>query len=182
MQTTNIISLDEVTPHIRGVMDSTPRSQFCDDRGDDMPVDIGEGINCSKPSTIGYMMSLLKGHGSVLEIGTGCGWQTAMLSKSYEVTSAEINENLFKLASDNLKDYEVKLVNGSGFEVEGTFDNIIVCCAMLSLKPLYPKLREGGRIVAPALSGEGQSLFIADKIDGEVVVTKDKSCKFVLAI
>ena len=192
MLTTNIVNFDEVAPHIRGVMDSIPRSQFIPEvynteEYEDMPVPIGEGVNCSKPSTIGYMMSLLTGKGTVLEIGTGCGWQTALLTQLYDdVCSIEVNTFLYEKAKCNLKDYNVKLRYGNGMKgwnTDSKFDNIIVCAAINHFPTnLIEQLNVGGVLVVPVINGEQQILH-------QIVKTKDyfnckiiNECRFVEAI
>jgi protein-L-isoaspartate(D-aspartate) O-methyltransferase len=156
----------------------------------DFPLPIGEGQTISQPYIVGLMtQSLGLGHGEkVLEIGTGSGYQAAVLSRlAGAVFSVEINENLARRAADTLKDLgfaNVRVKSGDGFfgwPEEAPFDAIIVTCAVDRVPPrLLEQLAEGGRLILPL--GESQSfqtLTLVTKKNGKPVVREIIDVRFV---
>jgi protein-L-isoaspartate(D-aspartate) O-methyltransferase len=99
----------------------------------------------------------LKGHEKVLEIGTGSGYQAAILSELVkEVYTIEIIEGLGRRAAQTLKQYgfdNVKVKIGDGFEgwpAHAPFDGIIITCAVNKIpEPLIEQLAVGGKMVLP---------------------------------
>lgn len=145
----------------------------------DHPVPIGYDQTISQPYIVAIMTELLnlKPNNRVLEIGTGSGYQAAVLSKIVgEVYSIEIVPELAKRAEKTLKrlDYKnVKVKAGDGFlgwPEHAPFDAIIVTCAPPEIPPpLLEQLNEGGRLVIPI--GEQwspQKLIRATKKDGKI--------------
>lgn len=141
---------------------------------DDHPLPIGYSQTISQPYIVALMTELcnLKGTEKVLEIGTGSGYQAAVLSRcAGSVYSIEIVEPLGKLAKQRLKtmgfdNVQVKIGDGyKGWPEEAPFDVIILTAAPPSLpESLFEQLREGGIMVAPV--GEFfQELVQVEKIN-----------------
>lgn len=146
----------------------------------DQPVPIGEGQTISQPYIVALMTELLelKGEEKVLEIGTGSGYQAAILAElSKEVYTIEIIESLGKRAEENLKklgykNIKVKIGDGFlGWPDYAPFDAIIVTCAVPQVPPpLIEQLKEGGKIVIPL--GEElsyQTLTVVEKKKGKLI-------------
>lgn len=125
----------------------------------DQPLPIGEGQTISQPYIVALMTELLelKGDEKVLEIGTGSGYQAAILAElAKEVYSIEIVESLATAARKLLQElgyHNIQVRAGDGYlgwpEV-APFDAIIVTCAPDHIpKPLIEQLKEGGRMVVP---------------------------------
>jgi len=125
----------------------------------DQPLPIGEGQTISQPYIVALMTELLdlKGEEKVLEIGTGSGYQAAILAElAKEVYTIEIIEKLATSAEKLLlelgyKNIKVKAGDGYlGWPEAAPFDAIIVTCAPDHIpKPLVDQLKEGGRMVIP---------------------------------
>lgn len=125
----------------------------------DHPLEIDEGQTISQPYIVALMtqcLKLKKGQ-KVLEIGTGSGYQAAVLAHlTDEVYSIEIREKLAKKAGETLKmlKYDrVRVKWGDGYfgwEEHAPFDAIIVTCAANHIPPpLIKQLKEGGRLIIP---------------------------------
>jgi len=125
----------------------------------DQPLPIGEGQTISQPYIVALMTELLelKGRERVLEIGTGSGYQAAVLAElAKEVYSIEIVETLASQARDRLlelgyRNIYVKAGDGYlGWPEAAPFDAIIVTAAPEHIpKPLIEQLKNGGRLVVP---------------------------------
>jgi protein-L-isoaspartate(D-aspartate) O-methyltransferase len=125
----------------------------------DSPLPIDEGQTISQPYIVALMTQHLelKGGEKVLEIGTGSGYQAAVLARlTDKVYSIEIRENLAKKAAETLKtlgysQVQVKWSDGYfGWEEHAPFDAIIVTCAANHVPPpLLKQLKEGGRLIIP---------------------------------
>ncbi len=133
--------------------------EYLDSAYFDQPLPIGEGQTISQPYIVALMTELLelKGGEKVLEIGTGSGYQAAILGElAKEVYSIEIIETLASMAKNRLSELgyqNVKVKTGDGYlgwpEV-APFDAIIITCAPDHIpKPLIEQLKEGGRMVVP---------------------------------
>jgi len=165
----------------RGVRDASvltalrrvPRHLFVpdplqDQAYDDGALPIGEGQTISQPYIVGIMTSLLelKGEERVLEIGTGSGYQTAVLAEvAGEVFSVEIVAGLSERARALLKRLEygnVRFRTGDGYrgwEEHAPYDGIIVTAAPTHVPPaLFNQLKVGGRLVLP-VGDEDQELL-----------------------
>lgn len=126
---------------------------------EDTPLPIGEGQTISQPYIVALMTEVLelKGDEKVLEIGTGSGYQAAVLAKIVkEVYTIEILEPLYRRATETLKrlgyrNVYTKLGDGYlGWEEKAPFDAILVTCSVDHVpKPLERQLRVGGRLVMP---------------------------------
>lgn len=135
----------------------------------DTALPIGEGQTISQPYMVALMSAALelKGKERVLEIGTGSGYQTAILSKlAARVYSVERIRSLLERARkifEQLQCYNVltRLFDGSlGWKEEAPFDAILVTAATASPPPpLLQQLKEGGIMVIPIGSGQAQKLI-----------------------
>jgi len=133
--------------------------KYLDSAYSDQPLPIGEGQTISQPYIVGLMTELLalNGNEKVLEIGTGSGYQAAILAElAKEVYTIEIIESLASTAKKRLSElgYQnitVKAGDGYlGWPEAAPFDAIIVTAAPDHLpKPLIEQLKEGGRMVVP---------------------------------
>lgn len=151
-------------PEVLSAMLKVPREEFVPEKYEylaysDCAIDIGFDQTISQPFTVAYMTYLLdldKGD-RVLEVGTGSGYQAAVLSVlCKEVYTVEINKNLAKRARTRLKDLGfsnvyVKLGYGEfGWKEKSPFDAIIVTAQLEEVpKELFRQLKEGGKLVAP---------------------------------
>lgn len=155
----------------------------------DKPVPIGEDQTISQPYIVAAMVSSLEVEPShtVLEIGTGTGYQAAILSRlgrqvfSIERHAALADEarRLFqKLGYDNIS---VFVGDGSlGLPEHGRYDRIIVAAASPSIPgPLLQQLSDNGRIVIPVGTPEVQVLQLVRKSGGEIFTSNLESCRFV---
>ncbi|HCJ67511.1 MAG TPA: protein-L-isoaspartate O-methyltransferase, partial [Elusimicrobia bacterium] len=151
----------------------------------DYPVPIGEGQTISQPYIVALMTELLTGktrntrngkRKKILEIGTGSGYQAAILAEIYpQVYTIEIIESLAKQAERNLKrlGYQrVKVKCGDGYlgwQEYAPFDGIIVTCAPDHIpKPLIEQLKEDGRMVIPVGEYPNQILYLVEKRKGQI--------------
>jgi protein-L-isoaspartate(D-aspartate) O-methyltransferase len=156
----------------------------------DRPLPIGSGQTISQPYIVAFMTELLelKGDEQVLEIGTGSGYQTAVLAAlAKKVSSVEILPELSAIAEKVLKRlniFNVKLRVGNGFHgwpEEGPFDRIIVTAAAPDIPPpLWSQLREGGILIMPlGKEGHTQQLIRARKTGGRQVIEEHSPVIFV---
>jgi len=178
-------SRDIIDPEVLQAMLTVPRHQFVDEHiresaYNDYPLAIGEGQTISQPYIVALMTQLLglKGDEKVLEIGTGSGYQAAVLAEiAEEVYTVEIYESLSKESEKLLKDLgyqNIKFKVGDGYygwEEYAPYDAIIVTCAPDHVPPsLLQQIREdGGRIVIP-VGGIWmvQTLMKIEKIEGNI--------------
>ncbi len=171
----------------RGVRDSAtlramltvPRHEFVPAESQrlaygDHPLPIGHGQTISQPFIVGYMTALLRlgPRARVLEIGTGSGYQAAVLAEIVgEVYSVEIIEPLAAAAAERLRRLgygQVRVRTGDGFfgwPDAAPFDAIIVTAAAGFVPPpLLEQLKPGGRLVIPVGSVYGaQDLVLVEK-------------------
>ena len=154
----------------------------------DRPLPIGFGQTISQPYIVALMTELLElsGNEKVLEIGTGSGYQTAILSMmAKEVFSIEIVGPLYEITKNLLTGYKnIRLALRDGYfgwEEFAPFDRIIVTAAPENIpEPLVLQLREGGIMVIPlGPSGQGQSLLKARKEKGRLITEKICDVSFV---
>ena len=154
-------------------MRNIPRHAFVPKRQqesayEDRPLPIGKGQTISQPYMVALMSEILglKGSEKVLEIGTGSGYQTAILaSLAREIYSVELLDNLVTQAQAHLRELEkenvfVYLGDGSlGWPEKSPYDAIIVTAAAPSVpQPLLEQLAIGGRLVLPVGSAHRQIL------------------------
>jgi len=181
----------------RGVLDAmgrVPREEFVapSDRWRayaDQALPIGEGQTISQPYIVALMTSLLglTGQEKVLEVGTGSGYQTAVLGAlARRVCSIERLPRLAERARATLETLGVANVwirvgNGAlGWPDEAPFDRILVAAGGPSVPPpLVEQLVEGGRLVLPVGSAEDQVLTVVERAGGETRTRQCGECKFV---
>jgi protein-L-isoaspartate(D-aspartate) O-methyltransferase len=177
------------------VMGQIPRHLFIPPslRGEayeDFPLPIEEGQTISQPYIVALMTQCLelKGNERVLEVGTGSGYQAAVLSQlAALVYSIEISEPLAKKAADTLRGLgynrvEVKCGDGYfGWPERAPFDAVIVTCAASRIPdPLFQQLREGGRLIIPiGQEGDVQTLTLVRKIKDKLQIEHLSLVRFV---
>lgn len=166
-------------------MRKVPRHEFvpehlADAAYEDHPLPIGYGQTISQPYIVALMTELLRltPAAKVLEIGTGCGYQTAVLAEiAAEVYSVEIIEPLAKESADRLRrlgyrNIEVKHADGYlGWPEQAPFDAIVVTAGADHIPPpLVEQLKPGGRMAIPVGEAHAeQSLLLVEKdLDGNV--------------
>lgn len=157
---------------------------------DDRPLPIGHGQTISQPYIVAYMTEIvkLKSHHRVLEIGTGSGYQAAVLSEIVkEVYTIEIIEALGTQAKNRLskphyKNIEVKIADGYyGWKEKAPFDAIIVTAAAEHIPPpLKEQLKDGGRMIIPVGSPfMVQQLMLIEKTGTKFRTTSMMPVRFV---
>lgn len=186
----------------RGVMDQrvlaamrkVPRHEFLPEvmRGmayGDHALPLGEGQTMSQPYMVAVMTELLdiKETDRVLEIGTGSGYQAAVLAelceKVYTVERVKILADKARTTLDRLgyKSVAIKVYDGTyGWKDMAPFDAIMVTAGAPDIPaPLVEQLREGGRIVIPVGERYGQVLVKAVKSAEGIITQKSIPCIFV---
>jgi protein-L-isoaspartate(D-aspartate) O-methyltransferase len=164
----------------------TPRHEFVppsirDQAYDDRPLPIGFDLTISQPFIVATMTQAAKvtAGARVLEIGTGSGYQAAVLAMmGAKVYTIELHEELArrtKLVLERLGFRDVHMRTGDGYfgwEDAGPFDAILITCATPEIPPpLLAQLKAGGRLVAPVGDDYEQELTVLTKNDG--VVTRE---------
>lgn len=155
----------------------------------DYPLPIGENQTISQPYMVALMTECLglSGGEKVLEIGTGSGYQTAILARlAKEVYTIERFENLSKKAQAALnglgyKNIHFKISDGTlGWPEEAPFDRIIITAASSRLPlPLSEQLNEGGKVVVPLGETFSQVLTVVENKKGKQEPTQVCGCVFV---
>jgi protein-L-isoaspartate(D-aspartate) O-methyltransferase len=174
-------------PAVLAAMRKVPRHLFIpEDRRryayEDRPVPIGYGQTISQPSLVAHMTQLLELEPGmrVLEIGTGSGYQAAVLAEIVDdVFTVEIVEELARWGEDNLREAGyggVHVRHGDGYfgwEEHAPFDAIVVTAAADHIPPpLLEQLKDGGRMVIPVGSPfRTQTLMLVTR-EGDDVVTE----------
>ena len=181
-------------PRTLRAMASVPRDKFVPAElrsraYDDRPLPIGYGQTISQPYIVALMTEQIqpKPGQRVLEIGTGSGYQAAVLSELVaEVYSIEIVRPLAQRAEALLRELGYKNVHvkaGDGYKgwpEHAPFDAIIVTAAPDHVpKPLVEQLREGGRMIIPVGESGAQNLYLLEKRGGQVKQTAVIPVKFV---
>jgi protein-L-isoaspartate(D-aspartate) O-methyltransferase len=178
-----------------------PRHRFVDaglfaQAYEDTSLPIGLGQTISKPSVVARMLELLRARpggpdlGRVLEIGTGCGYQAALLVLlARDVFSVERLRGLYDRSRENLADSRpshLRLVFGDGrlgHPPNAPYDGIVAAASGQAVPPAWlEQLAPGGRLVAPVLDthGGGQVLLAVDRrLDGSFVQTRHEAVRFV---
>jgi len=154
-----------------------------------VPLPIGFEKTISQPFIVALMTDLLdiKADDSVLEIGTGLGYQAAILAQlARKVYSVEIIEELGQKAKQRLRqqgcrNVELKIANGyHGWSEHAPFDKVIVTAAPdLIPPPLIHQLKAGGKMVIPAGLPNMQQLILAEKLaNGRMTMKEIVSVRF----
>lgn len=177
-------------------MNSTPRHLFVEEAlahqaYDDNALPIGHGQTISQPWVVARMTEiLLAGRpalGRTLEIGAGCGYQTAVLAAlASEVYSLERIDTLMRQARKRLVELKVLNVHlkyadgGLGWPTEAPFDAIIAACARPDVpRELLKQLADGGRLVMPVTSGDQQWLTLVERHADNFTQTRLEAVHFV---
>jgi protein-L-isoaspartate(D-aspartate) O-methyltransferase len=144
----------------------------------DQPLPIGYDQTISQPFIVAFMTEQLRPrpHDRVLEIGTGSGYQAAILAELVaDVYSIEIIEPLARMAETTLqrlgyKNVHVKIGDGyKGWAEHAPFDAVIVTCAPDHVpQALIDQLKEGGRMIIPVGGPGEQDLYLLEKEKGEL--------------
>lgn len=155
----------------------------------DHPLPIGEGQTISQPFMVGKMTELLRLSGTekVLEVGTGSGYQSAVLGQlAGRVCTIERIPKLAQRAREILEmlgyaNVWVRVANGTlGWPDEAPFDRILVAAGGPGVPPpLFAQLAEGGRMVMPVGDAATQVLQVIEKHQGEMQTSQDAGCVFV---
>ena len=181
-------------PRVLAAMGNIPREAFIQRNlwqyaYDDGPLPIGEGQTISQPYIVALMTEILevKPTDKVLEIGTGSGYQSAVLSElADKVYTIEIVESLQKKAKkvlDGLGKKNIFYLVGDGFQgwkEYAPFDKIILTAAPPTVpQPLVDQLKQGGRLVAP-VGQYSQYLKVMEKhVDGQLKEVTSVPVRFV---
>jgi len=170
-------------PKVAEAMRQVPRHEFVPAAQrlhayGDTPLPIGHGQTISQPYIVAFMTEKLevKPGLKILEIGTGSGYQAAVLAEmGAEVYSIEIVEPLAKSARtalDRAGYGNVRTRTGDGYlgwPEHAPFDRIIVTCSPENIpQPLIGQLAEGGRMMIPVGDASGQQLYLLEKRAGQV--------------
>jgi protein-L-isoaspartate(D-aspartate) O-methyltransferase len=175
-------------------MSRVPRHEFVpatlrQESYEDHPLPIGEGQTISQPYIVAAMLAHLAVQDTdrVLEVGTGSGYVTALLSLlCAEVYSVERHAQLAALAESTLhrlgyRNVKIKVGDGSqGWPEYAPFDAILVSAATAEMPPaLFAQLRDGGRMVVPVGPASSQELQLIRKAGGQPEVEVLEGCRFV---
>jgi protein-L-isoaspartate(D-aspartate) O-methyltransferase len=175
-------------------MAGIPRHEFVEARYrdqayEDHPLPIDAGQTISQPYIVALMLELLQLDSSskVLEIGTGSGYQAAVLAKlAGHVYTIERHPELARQAADTLSRLgltNLNVVTGDGsvgLAEHAPFDAIVVSAAAAQIPPaLFEQLREGGRMIIPVGPPEAQELQFVHKQEGKALVSLREGCRFV---
>lgn len=156
----------------------------------DGPLPIGYGQTISQPYIVAYMTQIIdpKPDHKILEIGTGSGYQAAVLAEIVDkVYTIEIVPELSETASDRLQKLgygNVKVIKGDGYyglKEEAPFDAIVVTAASEHIPPsLIQQLKEGGKMVIPVGSPFlVQTLMLVEKKNGKISTSSLMPVRFV---
>lgn len=176
------------------VMSRVPRHLFVDSSLQqraygDCPLPIGENQTISQPYIVASMTEALhlKGKERVLEIGTGSGYQTAILAEmASQVFTIErirpiVQKTKVLLNSLRYENIVFKVFDGTyGWRDQSPFDAILISAATPNIPTaLIEQLADKGRLVAPVGGRESQKLTVLSKVGSRLVSREKESCKFV---
>jgi len=175
-------------------MATVPRHEFVPEHHrnlayTDEPLGIGEGQTISQPYIVAAMTEALglRGTERVLDVGTGCGYQAAVLAiLCKEVVSIEHRPELARAAGDRLHrlgftNVHVHCGDGSlGLKEFGPYDAILVAAAAPKIpEPLQEQLSEGGRLIVPVGAEDHQYLMLVTRHGNEYTMERHEGCRFV---
>ncbi|MFO0896256.1 MAG: protein-L-isoaspartate(D-aspartate) O-methyltransferase [Pirellulales bacterium] len=181
-------------PRVLTAMAAVPREQFVADADAEQAyADRALAIDCGQTISQPYMVALmtealeLAGDEHVLEIGTGSGYQTAVLAAlAASVVSIERHAPLSAQAAERLARFgytNITLVVADGtlgWPAAAPYDRILVTAAGRAVPPaLWEQLAEGGLLVMPVGSASEQMLEVVRKVDGAPVAESLTPCRFV---
>ncbi|MDE2605794.1 MAG: protein-L-isoaspartate(D-aspartate) O-methyltransferase [Burkholderiales bacterium] len=186
---------------VLAAMNAVERHRFVDSAlvnqaYEDTSLPIGLGQTISKPSVVARMIELLLAApagaggrlGRVLEVGTGCGYQAAVLSQvAFEVYTIERLRGLHERARENLRPFRLRNVHllfgdgMAGFAQGAPYAGIIAAAGGEAVPPAWTdQLADGGRIVAPMVMPQGrQALVVIEKSAGRLARTILEGVHFV---
>lgn len=186
--TSAYLKKEALDPRVLEVMATVPRHEFVPDELKsyayrNTPLPIGHGQTISQPYIVAIMTDLLtvKPDSKVLEIGTGSGYQAAIMAELVsQVFSIEIIKPLGEQATNRLRRLgydKIKTKIGDGYygwEEHAPFDAIIVTAAASHVPPpLIKQLKIGGRMIIPVGSQfMAQELLLIDKEEGGKIITR----------
>ena len=185
--TRQYIGRDHLSPAVHQTLLEVPRHAFVPDALQDAaydngPLPIGEGQTISQPYIVAIMTELLdiEPHFRVLEIGTGSGYQTAVLAELAEqVYSMEIIARLASRARARLKTLgyqNIEIHSGDGYvgwPEAAPFDAIMITASAPDIpQPLLDQLRPGGKLITPVDNGSEQELILFHKLPDETILTQ----------
>jgi protein-L-isoaspartate(D-aspartate) O-methyltransferase len=188
---------DITDPEVLKVMAEVPREEFVppEDRWRayaNGPLPIGQGQTISQPYIVALMTQVLRVNRDceVLEVGTGSGYQTAVLARlAKRVFTIERSPDLSAAAQGVLKklgidNVEFRIGDGSrGWPEERMFDRIMITAAVPDFPPpILAQLAEAGVIVAPIGQSSSQELAVAEKYHGKLIERYVCGCRFVRLI
>jgi protein-L-isoaspartate(D-aspartate) O-methyltransferase len=187
--TRSLIGRDALAPRVMAAMGAVPREQFVPPdltafAHDNGPLPIGHGQTISQPYIVALMTDLLELEPEhvVLEVGTGSGYQTAVLAElARKVYTIEVIRELGEASAERLRalDYsniEYRIGNGyAGWPEHAPYDGIIVTAAASHIPPaLVAQLSPGGRLVIPVgLPYSHQELMLVEKDAGGDIHSRD---------
>jgi protein-L-isoaspartate(D-aspartate) O-methyltransferase len=178
-----IARLGPIDDRIVAAFEAVDRADFVPPRErarayDDRPIQIPEGQTTSQPSLIAYMIqaALPEPTDAVLEVGTGYGFQTALLAQlAGRVVSIDRWPSLVEAARNNLERagiHDAVVLVGDGWKgcpEEGPFDVIIVSAAASSVPAAFvEQMKEGARLVIPVASGASDDVLLYRKSGGRL--------------
>ena len=190
----HMMARDITDPAVLRVMGRMPRELFIppkyyDQAYSDRPLPIGLGQTISQPYIVALMTQHLRLNSSchVLEIGTGSGYQTAILAQLCEkVYTIERHNQLTEMAQTALSNLGIDNVefyigDGSkGWPEEKQFDRIIITAAVPEVpQPLTKQLKDGGLLVAPIGGQLSQDLVVCEKSQDHLTKKSICGCRFV---
>jgi protein-L-isoaspartate(D-aspartate) O-methyltransferase len=183
-----------VDERVLGAMAEIPRHLFVDEgiasrAYEDVALPIGHGQTISSPTIVALMTQLLlevKPMDKVLEVGTGCGYQTAVLGKLVkEIYTLERIAPLMDKARRNLRDlrfYNIRYKHADGhggYPEGGPYDGILMAASATHVpEALKQQLAVGGRMVLP-VGVDDQWLYVVDRKDGGFVEQRRAAVRFV---
>lgn len=181
-------------PRVLHAMATAPRHEFVPEpfkhlAYTDEPLAIGEGQTISQPYIVAAMTEALRLQGTekALDVGTGCGYQAAILSVlCKEVFSIEYRPPLARAAADRLQrlaftNVHVHCGDGSlGLKEFAPYDAILVAAAAPKIpEPLREQLSDGGRLIMPVGAEDHQHLFLVTRRGNEYTTERREGCRFV---